>query len=180
MTVGDIPWILVAIFVVISLVLLVVVLRMRKRTKAAEADRRLDEGFEACMVEMNKMGKLIQEELESKYKEILFLYNLMEDKQKQIDDVFEKCEAMLAKVLSMSAESAGDVVNHVREKTVGQGAEVPLVHKPKPRPVPSRFLSDTHRKVWEMSECGREIPDIAKELGIGQGEVRFMLNVAAS
>ena len=148
---------LIVVLFLTTVISVIAMVRLRKRmdNRAAES---LDAGFEVCIGELNKMGSLIKSDIDAKYKEILFLYNLMEDKHKQIEALVSKNDARLSfneaikEVLpSASARSEND---------------------------PPRVLSPNHKTILQMNEQGQGVADIARELGIGQGEVKLILSIA--
>ena len=195
--------ILIAVLFIITVVSLAASFILRKKQGSApqdvyvyqkpETDKNLDADFEACIGEINKLGTLIRSELDTKYKELLFLYGLIDEKLKEINELVEKGEKTLAKSnigdVAMEPplpdpapepENPGFVL--VGEKEWGNANEEvnPPPAKVQKTRKPPRFINEAHKKIWEMFEGGREVPEIARELGIGQGEVTLILNIAAS
>ena len=118
---------------VISSVICVIAF-MKKAKHDADMDTRLkefDEAFEDAITEMNKIAVLINEEIDEKYKQTLFLYNLMGDKA------------------------------HAKKE-----------HKYKSIP-----KANIYDKVRELFTGGETITEIAKALGIGQGEVKLIIDL---
>ena len=153
---------LIVLIVVLFLITVISIYAMVKlRRKASDiSDESLDAGFEICIRELNKMGSLIKSDLDARYKEILFLYNLIEDKHKQIEMLLSKDsieELQEEKHIEPISETAAELYDE---------ADV------------SRSLLFDHKVIIQMSEQGYGVADIAKELGIGQGEVRLILNIA--
>ena len=78
----DIALIVLMLISVISSVVCVITL-IKKSKHEIDIDTRLkefDQIFEDAVTEINKIAALIDNEINEKYKSILFLYNLMEDK----------------------------------------------------------------------------------------------------
>lgn len=191
--------VMVAVLFVITVVSLVASFKLRKKQvstvtsvpEGADAEKKLDATFETCIGEINKMGTTIRSELDAKYKEILFLYSLIDEKQKEVKELLEKSEKSLLR--ADMEKAAGEALLEVEpenprfllvgEKEWGKGsvpfdmAAVKETKKPKQAP---RFINEAHKNIWDMYENGKEVTDIAKELGIGQGEVKLILNIAAS
>ena len=172
-------------------------------------DKTLDVSFEACVTEINKLGTLVRSELDAKYKELLFLYGLIDEKIKEVNGLIEQSEKLISKASSaVSADeppaTAPPAFLFVDEDEWEQGdthhfpPEVEAVPKNemvfpvkmdsphvmareyrKTKKTP-RFINEAHKKIWVLYEEGKEVPEIAKELGIGQGEVTLILNIAAS
>ena len=91
--------------------------------------------------ELHKLAGSVMEEMEGKYQELLFLYNLIDEKKKEI--------------------SAGGWNSGAKRE--------PAKKKPLKHPKQQEIL----RMVGE----GMAVADIAKELGMGQGEVNLILEL---
>ena len=178
--------VLIVVLFFTTVISLLAMVKLRRITKSESAEN-LDAGFEICINELNKIGNLIKSDLDAKYKEILFLYNLMEEKHKQI-------EALVSK--SKTRDSFNEVAREVDAKEVMPAYEElydfdEFVEQDFPEPdsepispvqndsdVSRAFIPD-HKVILSMSERGLGIADIARELGIGQGEVKLILNIAS-
>ena len=159
---------LVVVLFLITVVSVLAMVKLRRKTDSANVDN-LDAGFDICISELNKMGSLIKSDIEAKYKEILFLYELIEDRHRQIEALVSKKED------KVSLEK-----RHVEEKRhVGEEFHVEEGrHVEEERPGEVEVKPD-YKAILQMSERGLGIADIARELGIGQGEVKLILNIAS-
>jgi len=183
--------------------------RERERVLAAEDETRktiedLDVALDAALNEINKMGALVQAEVDEKYKSMLFLYNLVEDKQKEIAEATDSgaikgmvkryMDAYSAKMRSGGADRAADTgkargagsVPTVPVASVAEAARVEEESKmgaPVAQPVVKptftpQFTNPKHKQIWELREySGKSVPEIARELSMGQGEVKLILNL---
>jgi hypothetical protein len=185
--------------------------------QSAEALAQLDEALDDALKELNKVGNLVQKEIGEKYQSMLFLYNLLEEKQKEQGELPQKIAVDLARVLPHMAQmpvlekiEAPEPVpvapvpvapvpvkkKKAEVKTVTKlepAAEKPEIEtvadtvstserpavevaaKPAPR---KRAANPKHKKVRDLHEQGISVADIAKELGIGQGEITLILEMA--
>ena len=128
---------------VISSIVCVITL-VKKSRYEIDIDERLkefDKIFEEAVTEINKIATLIDNEINEKYRSILFLYNLIEDKTVQPVEIKEEPEF-----------------------------EIP----PELEPVSKASMYD---KVKELSIYGHTVAEIAKTLGIGQGEVQLIIDL---
>ena len=162
--------------------------KLRKKTSSESAEN-LDAGFDICISELNKMGSLIKSDLDARYKEILFLYNLIEDRHKQIESIVNKTRARFESFEDTVDEIEGREVMPAYEELYDFGEFVDQKFtKPYTDPAESaqnvsesesyRSYIPDHKVILQMSEQGLGIADIARELGIGQGEVKLILNIA--
>ena len=92
--------------------------------------------------ELHKLAGSVMEELENKYQELLFLYNLIDEKKKETYNNYKNND---------SGAKRGE-----RKKT--------LKH---PR----------QQEIQALVDEGVKIPEIAKRLGMGQGEVSLILEL---
>lgn len=154
--------VLIVVLFLITVISVVAMVRLRKKARIVNSEN-LDAGFEICINELNKLGSLIKSDLDAKYKEILFLYDLIEDKHKQIEVLVSKKdyeEPEPLKFLEPTDEMAVTSYNETE-------SDYPRLIKP------------DHKIILQKSEQGLGVADIAKELGIGQGEVKLILNIAS-
>ncbi|MCL2189911.1 MAG: helix-turn-helix domain-containing protein [Defluviitaleaceae bacterium] len=218
--------------------------------QSAEALATLDEALDDALKELNKVGNLVQKEIGEKYQAMLFLYNLLEEKQKSQVVLPEKIAADIARAeaevtaaevvparavtpavpsVEVSAptvvevpamdepvfppeeaddfEDETDNAGEVFEEEVPEAevldmlAPAPSTAKEKkaaakkksaskkskevPAPAPAiqsaprkRASNPKHTRVRELNEQGMSIADIAKELGIGKGEITLILEMS--
>ena len=178
---------LIVVLFLTTVISVLAMVKLRRKTDIAN-DENLDAGFEICINELNKMGSLIKSDIDAKYKEILFLYNLIEDKHKQIealvakdktrasfDDAVKETEAM--KVMPAYEELYG-FEDFVEQKYSLPEYEPAAYVQNESEIVSTRSYIPDHKVILRMSEQGLGVADIAKELGIGQGEVKLILNIA--
>ena len=112
----------------------------------------IDEASDAALDEINKTSRIVLDEIEKKYQAMLFLYNLLEEKKKEI--------------------------NAVLEQPVKLAANTPSEIKPPAKKQQSAKQNARNEKIFQLSEEGMQINEIAKELNIGQGEVKLILDLA--
>ncbi|MCL2664423.1 MAG: hypothetical protein FWE82_02310 [Defluviitaleaceae bacterium] len=128
--------------------------RKKSEDKADEATdtlnaalREFDSAYGETIREFNGTAKIITDELEEKYKSLLFLYNLIDDKKKEIDSIKTETPA--------PADAAR-----------------PAAAKPriKPRPHPKQ------EEICRLHDSGTPVADIAQKLNMGKGEVQLIID----
>jgi hypothetical protein len=202
---------------IVALAAIGAVVWMRTREQArdqvlqsAEALAQLDDALDTALTELNKVGGLIQKEINEKYTSMLFLYNLLEEKQKEQIVLPEKIAndlAVAAEVKQKTVEPEPDIITKLPEPKLEVITELPEpvaestpsakkkktpAKKTSPdiektenpvaavsvKPVPrKRTANPKHEKVKELHEKGMSEADIAKELGIGKGEIILILGM---
>ena len=135
-----------------------------------DAVGRIDAAADAALDEINKTARLILDEIQEKYQAMLFLYNLLEEKKKEI--------AALTEVVEGLRVPAGR--NKPSKLTVHSGSAGVNI-----RPVPSlkqaprgNNINIRYERVKEMYAEGIPVTEIAKALNMGQGEVRLVIDLA--
>lgn len=188
-------------FVVITVFSLMSLLFVRRREREKDAARakedteritktieELDAALDEALNEINRLGALVNKEIEEKHKAMLFLYNLVEDKQKEIEESADS--EVISEMMQKYIETHGEKLKLMSVPMVAAaagGAAVSadtaavLANAPEETPAepvkPPTFANAKHKQIWEMSQGGQKPADIAKELGIGQGEVSLILNI---
>ena len=104
--------------------------------------------------EFDKVSGVVLTQLDEKYNELLFLYSLIDDKKAAMAGLGGSSEPQIAKKLSEFAE--------LSQVSAGNG---------------KKFKNAKHGEVNKLIEQGVSVADAAKQLGIGQGEVRLILEL---
>ena len=110
------------------------------------AIEKIDEVADKALQEINTTAQLALDELNEKYQEMIFLYNLLDEKIQR-------------------AEQRDDSSNLKRER--------------KNRPfAPPLLKNERMKQITSLRDEGLPMSEIAKSLGIGQGEVQLMLELS--
>ena len=125
-------------------------------------------------------------ELDDKYQELLFLYNLMDEKQKTLPgDATDKKQGPVSTLDKLVIQQMlFDDGNYVEQKSVS----VPVSRKNKEAVTRTNITPPSAKagnigvnpkfaRVLELSKSGKTVDDIAKALEMGKGEVTLILNI---
>ena len=110
--------------------------------------------IDKTMDELHETSKHIFDEMEGKYKELLLLYSLIEEKKKEVANLHS---------IKPTDYKPGETLTTGRSET----DELPVM----------TLSSPNIRKVRQLQEEGLSLEDTAKRLGIGKGEVKLMLDL---
>ncbi|PKM95738.1 MAG: hypothetical protein CVU84_02745 [Firmicutes bacterium HGW-Firmicutes-1] len=110
--------------------------------------------------EMNEYGEFMKSELDKKHKELLFLYQMINEKSKDINGNSEVFN-------SVKEEMRLEVTN----KEQFQPQTTMLEQKTE------QLKTNHNQMILEFSEKGYSIKEIAQMLEIGQGEVKLVLDL---
>jgi len=120
-----------------------------------ELKERIDEA-DQMLKELNQFSSYIQSELEKKHKELLFLYQMIEDKEKKF---------AISKDVVTEQHSLEDFSNEIKENENGSEVHGVLNNK-------------YYNSIIELYKSGKDTSSIAKELNIGKGEVELILGLS--
>lgn len=149
--------------------------------KLADADK--------MIAEMDKFSEYVTNEMQEKYKEMMLLYQMIEDKEKKT-----KKEADEAKLMKIEIEEKKNELKKEQDrknyddakrrqsvsvesfKSFYTPSEKSIAHNQKEKQ-PVMVAKSSFDDVVYMYENGKDVEDIAKALGKGKGEIRLMLDL---
>jgi chromosome segregation ATPase len=111
------------------------------------------------ILELNEYYEFMKGEMDSKHKELLFLYQIINDKSKEINNLEVKAKAEYKD--QVVCEVNNDTAEAVLEEMIANQTE----HK------------NSKKRIINLSEQGYSVKEIARMLDIGQGEVKLVLNL---
>lgn len=173
-----------------------------KREVEAEVANVIDEKIEAMEVKIDKltmkkimaMGEYsdeIQEKINQNHEEVMFLYNMLNDKEEVLKNTIRDIEALKASVKKMTipdntyadASDKDDEYTNELLKSVN-AVEVDLLLNEasdekkieEDKPVRGE-INNNNQMILELYGQGKSPMAIAKELGLGVGEVRLVIDL---
>lgn len=184
--------VLIVGFMAVTVFSLGAMLVVRRREKKLEDEREigktveeLDEALDAALKEINRLGTLINNEIDEKYKAMLFLYNLVDDKKKEIDESADS--EVISEMMEKYIETHKDKLRLISgvEETVPvppivesqNSQESQPEEQPEAEKKPKKIANPRHKQIYDMREEGKNPEQIAKELNMGQGEVKLILDL---
>lgn len=140
------------------------------------------------MGELDKFSKYVTNEMQDKYKEMMFLYQMIDDKEKAVkkeaketNDQKVKNELAQAEIKkdkeereeAYRREQKKNAVNSFYNNVgLNKSAEAKAEAK-----APMMVAKSSFNEVVYMYESGKSVEEIAKALGKGKGEIRLMLDL---
>lgn len=141
---------------------------------------------------LNKLSQNVFDEFEQKYQEILFLYSLIDEKKKDIAEIYNKPIAtpvvtpvetpvetpVKPDPQEISVEETPEKQPSAPQITVLQGSapQKPAPQKPSSLPL-SAMKNSNLQQILKLQDDGMDVAEIAKTLDIGQGEVQLILGL---
>ena len=172
-----------------------------KREVEAQVANIIDDKIEAMEVRIDKltnekimaMGDYsndIQEKINQNHDEVMFLYNMLNDKEEVLKNTIRDIEAVKASVKKMAIvnDVAKDVTKKstvtenegsttANQKTTAAESVEEVKTTEKKSSVRKRGISNNNQMILDLYAKGKSNIEIAKELGLGIGEVRLVIDL---
>ena len=173
-----------------------------KREVEAEVANVIDEKIEAMEVKIDKltmkkimaMGEYsdeIQDKINQNHEEVMFLYNMLNDKEEVLKNTIRDIEALKASVKKMTIpdNTYADVSDKDDEYTnellksvnavevdllLNEASDEKKIEEDKPV---RGEINNNNQMILELYGQGKSPMAIAKELGLGVGEVRLVIDL---
>jgi uncharacterized protein YoxC len=126
---------------------------------------------------VSEFSDQILEKISRNHEEVVFLYNMLNDKEKDIKDTVREIDRVQRKVKEIKSSAE-------KNETEAPSEPKPLV---KPAATPSNASIETdmaenktannNKKILSLYSEGRSIVEISKLLDLGQGEVKLVIDL---
>lgn len=129
------------------------------------------------------------DEIEKNHKEVMFLYSMLGDKEKELKLLVEQVDALKQEIRETSAESKQlleDAVKASQEKqkkvdpfeeTMQTIDEMDVDFSRLEKEKPENDDDNANEIILELKKSGMSIIEIAKQLGLGVGEVKLVVDL---
>ena len=143
----------------------------------------LDKLSNQKMLEMNEYSDTILQEINRNHNEVMFLYDMLNEKKKEINNTVRdmnvtKKEIEKSKTVPKK-QTVIDSIKDMSEDTGGFMASEELLREEQ-KDVDTRKAFETgnnNEKILQLSKEGKSNVEIAKELGLGIGEVKLVIDL---
>ncbi len=133
-------------------------LQSSKEKKEKNQDEKIEyDDVRQKIIELNEYGEYLKAELDKKHKELLFLYQMVSEKQKEVTNIY--AEAQVDKPISDSTNEEISDAGNAKEVLADQE------------------LMNYNELILKLAKEGKSSTDIAKQLHIGKGQVDLVLNL---
>lgn len=132
---------------------------------------------------VDEFSRQVLEKIENNHQEVVFMYNMLNEKQKEIKDMVTEPVRKEKKTseklqIQTQAQTAIEKIAHkeTKEKTVPiSGKKKQAEVKNKKTENKSTVPGNVNLQIQKMYKEGKSILDISRELNIGQGEVKLVI-----
>lgn len=156
--------------------------------KIEEMEVRIDKITTEKIMALGDYSSDIQEKISQNHDEVMFLYNMLNDKEEVLKNTIRDIEAVKASVKKMAI--VNDVAKDVTKKEPEATKEVTKTEEPKTEEpkaevkttekagsIRKREISNNNQMILDLYAKGKSNIEIAKELGLGIGEVRLVIDL---
>ena len=155
-----------------------------------KAERGLEKISNEKIMAVSEYSNTIMEEINKSHKEVMFLYDMLTDKQTDLKNTVRKAEATAREVEDAGRAAAGahtnimDEADAATDSTVGQYNSTAFTDLKDAGfdTAPKATFDDmehdnNNRRIIELHQSGKTPVEIAKELNLGVGEVNLVLDL---
>lgn len=151
--------------------------------KIEEMEVRIDKITTEKIMALGDYSSDIQDKISQNHDEVMFLYNMLNDKEEVLKNTIRDIEAVKASVKKMAI--VNDVAKDVTKKEPEAIKEVEKAEVPKAEvkttektgSIRKREISNNNQMILDLYAKGKSNIEIAKELGLGIGEVRLVIDL---
>lgn len=144
-------------------------------------ERMMDKEANQKMMSISEYSDTVLEEINKAHTEVMFLYSMLNDKQQELSDT----TSHLSKIISEAEEAIRNQSNFVlpesSEPTIVLETETVKEFSGHAEKMNEDIAIDEDRnqnhKILSLAQNGASAVDIAKQLNVGIGEVRFVLDL---
>lgn len=168
-----------------------------------ETDDYLSKVANEKILSVNEFSEQILEKLNVNHKEVVFLYNMLNEKETEMKEtlgrisdaerdamrLIEELEAKKKIFLENTNQAPKGIERPVKEQTVGkqmmvapiqptkQVEQKPVVVKKEQVSSEESMLENNTKEILALHRNGKSVVEISKALGLGQGEVRLVVDL---
>ena len=128
------------------------------------------------IMNVNEYGDMVLDRIDKNHSEVVFLYGMLTDKEKELKQLIITPEQI--KKDDLAIEKDGNQTSTPKESFLGsQAAKVEQAMLDFNEENNHELFEIRQKQILEMFKQGKPIPEIAKQLDIGQGEVQLVVNI---
>ena len=129
------------------------------------------------IIAIDDFSKQIIDKIGQNHEEVIFLYNMLNEKETEIKNTVRKLENIKEKLKTKTAASKATKENTVSDTSslkakTGLDQSNQIVNRS-----PEEMNENNNSKILELYKQGNSIVDISKNLEIGQGEVKLVIDL---
>lgn len=120
---------------------------------------------------VSEFSDQILDKIDHNHEEVVFLYNMLNNKEKELKDLAKKLENSEDKTKELLEESEIELET---EKPRMVNIQAQAIYNKSANPQP---ISINNEEILVLAKEGKSIVEISKQLGIGQGEIKLVIDL---
>lgn len=132
------------------------------------------------IMNINEYGDMVLDRIDKNHSEVVFLYGMLEDKEKEIKQMLLKPnqkEIALKETVELKKKGTRETINQARALMASEGANIEQT-TPEPSEEDNQdAYKEKQKSIIELHKQGKSVLEISKQLDIGQGEVQLTVNM---
>lgn len=153
-------------------------------------ERALDKETNEKMRAITEYSDTVLESIHKTHNEVMFLYSMLNDKHSELTKYAGNLAQLaihleeLQENIQKTLEQSDDMISAARTPAKPAKAPEPVLPKPEPKPeapvIPQKAEDEAishNQMILNMYRKGKNAVDIAKELGLGVGEVKLVIGL---
>ena len=158
-------------------------LREKAENAVNNTERKLAKVSIEKIMAVNEYSDTVLAEIDKNHKEAMFLYDMLNDKHRNIVALSEKTEASFDKTVGDIAEETFETKNPVAEAPAAAAVSVEGTRDAEAlqmNKMDISFMQDggnNNERILELHKQGKSNVAIARELGLGVGEVKLVIDL---
>jgi hypothetical protein len=159
--------------------------------KIEQMEIRIDKLTNEKIMAMGEYSDDIQTKISQNHDEVMFLYNMLNDKEEVLKNTIRDIEAVKASVKKMAIvndvakdvtkKAANDVIDEAIAEDTNKAVVIDVKEEAKSSEksgsLRKREISNNNQMILDLYAKGKTNIEIAKELGLGIGEVRLVIDL---
>jgi len=142
---------------------------------------------------VNDFSEQVLEKVKRNHDEVVFLYNMLNDKEKELKAAVREIDSSKKKVQDiMESKTVNDKIQAAKNaktltptKSVTQAAQIekiiksenPSAESTQELPILNSLSTNSNKQILTLYSQGRTVMEISKLLGLGQGEVKLVIDL---
>lgn len=141
-------------------------------TKVEEAIVKVDDNLSLISNEkimaVSEFGEQILEKIHQNHSEVVFLYNMLNEKEKELKELVVEVNQGKAKWKEEEVKTVLDIGERIQDDNMVTMEEMNVL---------GDVEANRNQMILDFHKQGKTILDISKQLGIGQGEVKLVIDL---
>lgn len=145
---------------------------------AGKTERELEKLSNEKIMSVHDYSNTVLEEINKNHNEVMFLYSMLDDKNKEIKDTVREVQSVVKTVRHLDIPAEEEETQEIVREPEQTAAE--LLQPEELSLLEAEEMEDgknNNDRILQLHQEGKSNLEIAKELGLGQGEVKLVIDL---